>query len=274
MTINANHDNNKDKDSDNANHNTNQITDGDMPLMAHFAELRTRLIYMLSSVLVLFALLAPFSRQLYDLISNPLVALLPNQASLIATDVAASFLAPIRLAFFVAFFIAMPFILTQIWLFVAPALYRHEKRIAIPLLCSAIVLFYVGMAFAYFVVLVPALKFFVLFAPDNVLPMTDIDSYLNFVVKLLLVFGLMFEIPVLTMVLVLLRIVSTAWLVKQRKFIIVGCFAIAAVVTPPDGLSMIMLAVPMCLLFELGVMFARFFIQNLDDTQAIDNASD
>lgn len=229
----------------------------EMPLMAHFAELRTRLIRMIVCVLGVFLVLVAFSRELYDFISSPLVALLPKEASLIATDVASGFLAPIRLTFFVAFFISIPVIIGQIWGFVRPALYKHEKRIAVPLLLSAVVLFYVGMAFAYFVVLVPALKFFVMFAPDNVLPMTDIDSYLSFVLKLFLVFGVMFEIPVATLLLVIMGVVSPKWLADKRKFIIVGCFFVAALVTPPDGASMIMLAVPMCLLFEIGLFMAK-----------------
>ncbi len=239
-------------------------TPDDMPLMSHFIELRTRFIRIFLAVLVVFLALVGFSRELYDFISNPLVALLPKEASLIATDVASGFLAPIRLSFFVALFITVPFILAQIWGFIAPGLYKHEKKAALPLLLSAIVLFYLGVAFAYFVVLVPALKFFVMFAPDNVLPMTDIDSYLSFVLKLFAVFGVMFEIPVVTLILVLMRLVSVQSLADKRRYIIVGCFAIAAVVTPPDGASMIMLAVPMCLLFELGLLMARALVK--DDT--------
>lgn len=232
----------------------------DLPLMSHFIELRSRLIRMLLAVLVVFLVLVGFSRDLYDFISSPLVALLPQEASLIATDVASSFLAPIRLTFFVAIFATVPFILWQIWGFISPGLYRHEKRVALPLLLSAIILFYLGVAFAYFVVLVPALKFFVMFAPDNVLPMTDIDSYLGFVVKLFLVFGVMFEIPVATLLLVLMRLVTPQSLADKRRYIIVGCFAVAAVVTPPDGASMLMLAIPMCLLFEVGLLLARMLI--------------
>lgn len=239
-------------------------TPDDMPLMSHFIELRTRFIRIFLAVLVVFLALVGFSRELYDFISNPLVALLPKEASLIATDVASGFLAPIRLSFFVALFITVPFILAQIWGFIAPGLYKHEKKAALPLLLSAIVLFYLGVAFAYFVVLVPALKFFVMFAPDNVLPMTDIDSYLSFVLKLFAVFGVMFEIPVVTLILVLMRLVSVQSLADKRRYIIVGCFAIAAVVTPPDGASMVMLAVPMCLLFELGLLMARALVK--DDT--------
>ena len=235
--------------------------DGDMSLMAHFAELRTRFIYIIMAVVAVFLPLMYVSRSLYDLISRPLVALLPHNASIIATQVASGFLAPIKLAFFVALFICVPFIIAQIWGFVAPALYKHEKRAVMPLLLSAIVLFYVGVAFAYFVVLVPALKFLVLFAPDNVLPMTDIESYLDFVIKLFLVFGLMFEIPVATMLLVLMRIVTSKQLATKRRYVIVGCFFVSAIITPPDGASMLMLAIPMCILFELGLMAASMFIK-------------
>lgn len=236
--------------------------DGDMSLMAHFAELRTRFIYIIMAVVAVFLPLMYVSRSLYDLISRPLVALLPYNASIIATQVASGFLAPIKLAFFVALFICVPFIIAQIWGFVAPALYKHEKRAVMPLLLSAIVLFYVGVAFAYFVVLVPALKFLVLFAPDNVLPMTDIESYLDFVIKLFLVFGLMFEIPVATMLLVLMRIVTPKQLATKRRYVIVGCFFVSAIITPPDGASMLMLAIPMCILFELGLMAASMFIKS------------
>lgn len=235
--------------------------DGDMSLMAHFAELRTRFIYIIMAVVAVFLPLMYVSRSLYDLISRPLVALLPHNASIIATQVASGFLAPIKLAFFVALFICVPFIIAQIWGFVAPALYKHEKRAVVPLLLSAIVLFYVGVAFAYFVVLVPALKFLVLFAPDNVLPMTDIESYLDFVIKLFLVFGLMFEIPVATMLLVLMRIVTPKQLATKRRYVIVGCFFVSAIITPPDGASMLMLAIPMCILFELGLMAASMLIK-------------
>lgn len=236
--------------------------EADMPLMAHFAELRTRFIRIFVAVFVVFLALVGFSREIYDLISNPLVALLPDNASMIATDVASGFLAPIKLTFVVALFIAVPFVIGQIWGFVSPALYKHEKRAAVPLLLSAIILFYVGMAFAYFVVLVPALKFLVLFAPDNVLPMTDIESYLNFVIKLFLVFGVMFEIPVATLLLVLMRIVTPQSLAQKRRYIIVGCFFVAAIVTPPDGASMLMLAIPMCLLFEVGLLMAKMLVRD------------
>ncbi len=235
--------------------------DGEMPLMQHFAELRTRFIRIVLAVFVVFLALVGFSRQLYDFISDPLVALLPPNASVIATEVASGFLAPIKLTFFVAIFVTMPFIIAQLWGFVAPGLYKHEKRIAIPLLLSAVILFYTGVAFAYFLVLVPALKFLVLFSPENVLPMTDISHYLDFVVRLFLVFGVMFEIPVATLLLVLLRVVSVEKLKNARRYVIVGCFFVAAIVSPPDGYSMVMLAVPMCVLFEIGLLMARMLIK-------------
>lgn len=231
-------------------------------LMSHFVELRLRLMRMIGCVVVVFLALVGFSRQLYDFISNPLVALLPKNSSIIATDITSGFLAPIALTFFVAVFVSIPYLLSQIWAFVAPALYKHEKRIAIPLLLSSIVLFYIGVAFAYFVVLVPALTFFVSFLPDNVLPMTDVQSYLGFVIKLFFVFGVMFEIPIATLLLILMGVVSVDSLADKRRYIIVGCFAISAIITPPDGASMVMLAIPMCLLFEFGLLLGRIIHRN------------
>ena len=233
----------------------------DMPITEHLIELRSHLIKICIGVLVIFIGLVGFSRQLYDFLSQPLVAQLPPNATMIATDITSNFMAPIRLTLFVAAFVAMPYILYQIWSFVAPGLYKKEKKIAIPVLLSSIVLFYVGVAFAYFIVLKGVLKFFITFAPQNVLPMTDIASYLSFAMKLFMVFGLTFEIPVITLLLILVGLVSVETLADKRRYIIVGCFAIAAVVTPPDGVSMLMLAIPMWLLFELGLLLARVLIK-------------
>lgn len=233
----------------------------DMPLTEHLIELRRHFIHILVSVLVIFLALVGFARDIYDIFSTPLVALLPANSNMIATDITSPFLAPIKLTLYVAMFIAMPYILYQIWSFVAPALYKHEKRIALPILLSSIGLFYAGIAFAYYVVLNSVLAFLIKFSPDNVLPMTDIDSYLNFVLKLFLVFGATFEIPILTLLLVLAGVVSVASLEDKRRYIIVACFGISAIVTPPDGLSMILLAIPMCLLFELGLILAKFLVK-------------
>lgn len=233
----------------------------DMPITEHLIELRRHLIKICAAILVIFLALVGFSRELYDFLSDPLVAQLPANSTMIATDITSNFMAPIRLTIFVAAFFAMPYILYQIWSFVAPGLYKKEKKVAIPVLLSSIVLFYAGVAFAYFVVLKGVLRFFIVFAPQNVLPMTDIDSYLSFALKLFMVFGLTFEIPVVTLLLILVGIVSIKSLEEKRRYIIVGCFAIAAVVTPPDGVSMLMLAFPMWLLFELGLFLAKILIK-------------
>ena len=232
----------------------------DMPITEHLIELRRHLIHCFVAVFVVFLALVGFSRDIYDIFSTPLTALLPANASMIATDITSSFLAPVKLTFYLALIMAMPYILYQVWSFVAPGLYKHEKRIALPVLVSSIGLFYLGIAFAYYVVLKNVLAFFIKFSPDNVLPMTDIESYLNFVLKLFLVFGATFEIPVLTLLLVLAGVVSVDSLADKRRYIIVGCFGIAAIVTPPDGLSMIMLAIPMWFLFELGLVMAKVLI--------------
>jgi sec-independent protein translocase protein TatC len=233
----------------------------DMPITEHLIELRSHLIKICAAILVIFLALVGFSRELYNFLSDPLVAQLPVNSTMIATDITSNFMAPIRLTVFVAAFVAMPYILYQIWSFVAPGLYKKEKRIAIPVLTSSIFLFYAGVAFSYFIVLKGVLKFFIVFAPQNVLPMTDIDSYLSFALKLFMVFGLTFEIPVVTLLLILVGIVSIQGLEDKRRYIIVGCFAIAAVVTPPDGVSMLMLAIPMWLLFELGLLLAKILIK-------------
>ncbi|KAA0930060.1 twin-arginine translocase subunit TatC [Psychrobacter sp. ANT_H59] len=235
---------------------------GDMPITAHLIELRAHLIKICITILIIFLALVGFSRELYTLLSDPLVAQLPANSTMIATDITSNFMAPIRLTIFVAAFLAMPYILYQIWSFVAPGLYKKERKIAIPVLLSSIFLFYTGVAFAYFVVLKSVLKFFILFAPQNVIPMTDIDSYLSFALKLFMVFGITFEIPVVTLLLIMVGIVSTQSLEDKRRYIIVGCFGVAAVVTPPDGVSMLLLAIPMWLLFELGLLLAKILIKN------------
>lgn len=237
----------------------NQLVD--MPITEHLIELRKHLIHIFAAVLVIFVALAGFARKIYDAFSAPLVELLPPNATMIATDITSSFVAPIKLTFYLAIILAMPYILYQIWSFVAPGLYKHEKKLALPILVTSVALFYTGIAFAYYVILKSVLTFFIKFAPANVLPMTDIESYLNFVVKLFLVFGFTFEIPVLTLLLVLAGVVSVQSLADKRRYIIVACFGISAIVTPPDGLSMVLLAIPMWLLFELGLLSARVLVK-------------
>lgn len=240
----------------------------DMPITEHLIALRKHLMHIFAAVLVVFLAMVGFARQIYDAFSVPLVAMLPPNSSIIATDITSPFLAPIKLTLYLAAMIAMPYILWQIWSFVAPGLYKREKRIAVPVLVSSVVLFYTGVAFAYFVVLKSVLGFFIKFSPDSVLPMTDIDSYLHFVMKLFLVFGATFEIPVITLLLVLAGVVTVQSLADKRRYIIVACFGVAAIVTPPDGLSMILLAVPMWLLFELGLIAARVLIREKKQAEA------
>ena len=225
--------------------------------VSHLVELRARLLKSVAAVLVVLLALIPFANRLYALLAMPLVSHLPNNGSMIATEVASPFLTPLKLAFFVALFIAMPVILYQLWAFVAPGLYRHEKRLALPILVSSVLLFYLGCAFAYFFVLPALFTFMTAVAPDGVAVMPDIGRYLDFVLVLFLSFGLCFEVPVVLVILVALGMVSPAQLAESRRYAIVGAFVVAAVLTPPDVISQLMLAIPMCLLYELGILGAR-----------------
>lgn len=229
----------------------------EMPITRHLILLRQHLLKIVALLIVLFFCLLPFANQSYQFMAEPLRAQLPIHSSMIATDVTATFMAPFKLNFFVAFMLAMPFILYQLWDFVKPALYAQEQRLALPLFLGSIVLFYSGIAFAYWVALPAILHFFISVAPETVAPMTDINSYLSFCLKLFLVFGLTFEIPMITLLLILTGIVSPEQLVAKRRFIIVGCFFVAMFITPPDALSMLMLAIPMWLLFELGLLLGK-----------------
>tara|TARA_R110000782_G_scaffold61763_6_gene127183 strand:+ start:133 stop:912 length:780 start_codon:yes stop_codon:yes gene_type:complete len=244
----------------------------DMPLVAHLTELRSRLLRIVMIWLVIFAGLFYFANDLYTFISEPLRVFLPEGTSMIATDVASPFLTPFKLALVSALFLAMPFILHQFWSFIAPGLYKHEKRLAVPLLASSIVLFYAGMAFAYFVVFPLVFGFFTSTAPAGVAVMTDINKYLDFVLTLFMAFGLAFEIPIATILLVLAGVVDVAKLKEIRPYVIVGCFIIGMVLTPPDVISQALLAIPMWLLYEVGILFSmlikkRKLAEQLSDDQ-------
>ena len=228
-----------------------------MPVMQHLITLRKYLFKIVGITLLLFFCLLPFRNTTYQLLSEPLRQQLPVNSTMIATDVTATFMAPFKLNLFVALMLAMPVIIYLIWSFVRPALYEKERFLAIPLLVGSIALFFIGVAFAYFITLPAILHFFISASPESVAPMTDINSYLSFCLKLFLVFGLTFEIPIITLVLILIGVVNTQTLAEKRRFIVVGCFFIAMFVTPPDALSMIMLAVPMWLLFEIGLFFGK-----------------
>ncbi|HEY8553956.1 MAG TPA: twin-arginine translocase subunit TatC [Burkholderiales bacterium] len=225
--------------------------------ISHLLELRNRALYSLIAIGVVFLALVPFANDVYALLARPLLGVLPQGASMIATEVASPFLTPLRLTFAAALVIAVPFVLYQVWAFVAPGLYRHEKRIALPLLVSSIVLFYLGMAFAYFIVFPVAFGFFASSAPAGVTMMTDIKAYLDFVFAMFFAFGLAFEVPVAVVILAVMGVIDPESLAQKRSYVIVGAFVVAAVLTPPDVLSQFLLAVPTILLFEVGLFFAR-----------------
>ncbi|MCL2872122.1 MAG: twin-arginine translocase subunit TatC [Betaproteobacteria bacterium] len=226
--------------------------------ISHLIELRNRLMRSIIAVLVVFLALVYWSKQIYAYLAHPLVAVLPQGSSMIATEVTASFFVPMKVTGMVAFLIVLPYLLWQVWAFIAPGLYQNEKKLVIPVMLSSVILFFLGMAFAYFVVFPMAFKFFASVTPDGVSMMTDIDKYLGFVLRMFLAFGATFETPVIVMVLVYMNVVSLEQLRNARAYIIVGAFAVAAVLTPPDVLSMLFLAFPLWLLYEFGMLLSRF----------------
>ena len=226
-------------------------------LLSHLLELRERLMRAVIAIVVLFIPAAFYSNPIFDFLAKPLSAQLPKGSSLIATGVMTTFTTPLKLSFMVALFAAMPYVLYQLWGFVAPGLYRHEKRFAVPLLVSSIVLFYVGVAFAYFLVFPMMFSFFVATTPHGVQMMTDINSYMDFALTMFFAFGVAFEVPVAVVLLVLTGLVKVEKLTEWRGYVVIGIFIIAAILTPPDALSQCMMAVPMWLLYEAGIIFAR-----------------
>lgn len=232
-----------------------------MPLIGHLIELRSRLLRVVMGVGIVFLAMVPFANALYTAVAQPLMQRLPQGATMISTQVVGAFMVPLKFTLVLAFFVAVPWVLYQIWGFVAPGLYRSERRLVMPLLVSSTLLFYGGMAFAYFVVMPMVFTFMVGTTPDGVAMMTDIGSYLSFILLLFFAFGLAFEVPVATILLVWAGLVTPEGLKSKRSYIIVGCFVIAAVITPPDALSQIMLAVPMWLLFEVGLLISRIYVR-------------
>ena len=230
-------------------------------LVSHLLELRERLIRALVAVGLAFVPCAFYANELFTLLARPLFRMLPKGSQLIATGVAAPFTTPFKLAFFVALFGAMPYVLYQVWAFVAPGLYRHEKRFALPLLVSSIILFYAGVAFAYFAVFPAMFHFFAATTPKGVAMMTDISQYLDFVLVMFLAFGAAFELPVAVVLLVLLNLVKLEKLRTIRGYVLLGVFIVAAFITPPDAVSQSMMAVPMYLLYECGVLMARILMR-------------
>ncbi len=240
---------------------------GESPLMDHLLELRARIMRALAGLFVVLLALLPFANRLYAWLAEPLLRKLPDGGQLIAIEVASPFFTPLKLAFFAAVLASAPWLLYQAWAFVAPGLYQRERRLAVPLLVSAVGLFYAGCAFAFYVVLPSVFGFLTAIKPEGVAMMTDINAYLDFVLVIFLAFGASFELPVALVILVLLGWVTPDQLRAGRGYAIVGIFVLAAVITPPDVISQLLLAVPMCLLYEAGIIAARL-LDRRDDADS------
>lgn len=245
-------------------------TDKEMPLLSHLVELRNRLLRATLLIIVLFIGLAFVANELYQLLASPLIAVLPEGSTLIATDVTAPLFAPFKLAFITAIFIGMPFLLHQTWQFISPGLYLKEKRFAVPLLLSSIVLFYAGMAFAYFLIFPIIFGFLSSVGPEQVSYLPDINSVLNIALKLFFAFGIAFEIPIATILLIWSGLVERESLADKRAYIVVGVFIFAMLLTPPDVISQVLLAIPMWLLFELGLIITKMVPLERDSEDDVD----
>ncbi|MFC3093711.1 twin-arginine translocase subunit TatC [Alteromonas sediminis] len=242
------------------------------PLISHLIELRNRLLKAIGCVALVFLSLAYFAQDIYQWLAAPLLDALPENATMIATDVASPFFAPFKLTLVVAFFVAIPYVLYQVWGFIAPGLYKKEKKLIAPLLLSSTVLFYAGVAFAYYIVFPLAFAFFSSVAPDGVIMNTDINSYLNFVLKIFFAFGLSFEIPVAIVLMCWTGMTSANSLRAKRPYVVVAAFVMGMLLTPPDVISQILLAIPMWILFELGVIIGGLYAGN--DTAETEQAAE
>lgn len=233
----------------------------EQPFISHLIELRNRVLRMVLFILVVFMPLAAYANEVYSYLAEPLLKHLPENSTMIAIDVASPFFTPFKLALVVSVFISVPYILSQFWAFVAPGLYQHEKRMVLPLLTASTFLFYLGVVFAYYVVFPLIFGFMTTAAPEGVAMMTDISKYLDFVLTLLFAFGVSFEVPIVTIILVWLGLTTPADLSEKRPYVIVGAFIIGMFLTPPDAISQTLLAVPIWILFELGLLFSRWFVK-------------
>jgi sec-independent protein translocase protein TatC len=240
-------------------------------LVSHLIELRSRLLKSMAAIALVFACLVPFTQEVFTIVATPLMQQLPEGATMIATQVASPFLTPFKLTLFVSLFVAMPVVLYQVWAFVAPGLYKREKRFAVPMLVMSIVLFYCGIAFAYYFVFPLMFAFFATYTPPGVTMMTDISSYLDFILTIFLAFGVAFEVPVATVLLVWTGLVEIESLVKSRAYVFLGAFVVGMFLTPPDVISQTMLAVPMYLLYEIGIFMARTMARDENASAEIDS---
>jgi sec-independent protein translocase protein TatC len=234
-----------------------QVDSAEQPFLDHIIELRSRILHALLAVMLLFFPIYYFANDLYAFISAPLLAYLPEGSTMIATEVASPFLTPLKLAIIVAVFAGVPYLLHQVWAFVSPGLYLHEKKFAMPLLVSSVLLFYLGAAFAYFAVFPLVFQFLTSLNLVGVTMATDINNYLNFVIKMFFAFGIAFEIPIATLLLVWSGITTASAMARKRPYIIVGCFVVGMLLTPPDVISQLLLAIPAWVLFEIGILLAR-----------------
>ncbi len=243
-------------------------TDREQPLVSHLIELRSRLLRIVGGILLVFVGLSPFSNPIYTMLAGPLTKHMPAQSSMIAIDVLSPFLTPLKFTLVLAVFITIPWILYQVWAFVAPGLYQREKRLVLPILLSSTLLFYCGMAFAYFVIMPLFFAFITGTAPEGVAVMTDINRYLDFVMTIFFAFGVAFEVPVATVILALAGILSPEAMASKRPYIIVGAFVVGMLLTPPDVISQTLLALPMWFLFEIGVLVSRLLLRRRREAQA------
>lgn len=239
----------------------NEEQEQPQPLISHLVELRNRLLKVVLSVLLVFLAMTPFANEIYSFLAKPLMQFLPENTSMVAIDVVSPFLTPFKLVLVAAIFIAIPVILYQFWAFVAPGLYAHEKRMIAPLLVASTLLFALGMVFAYFVVFPLVFGFLTSAVPEGVSVMTDIAKYLDFVLTMFFAFGMAFEVPIVTIVLVWVGVFTPQQLAEKRPYIIVGAFIVGMFLTPPDAISQTLLAVPIWLLFETGLLFSRLFVR-------------
>ena len=246
-----------------------QESEKEQSLMDHLIELRDRLLHMVLAILIVFVCLFAFSEDIFTVAAQPLLNLMPEGTSMIATGVTSPFLVPFKLVLLLSVLLTIPYLLHQIWAFIAPGLYHHEKRLATPILISSVILFYCGVAFAYFVIFPILFSFFIGIAPEGVAVMTDIGQYLDFIIAIFLAFGIAFEVPVATFLLIAAGVTSADKLADKRPYIIIGAFAIGMLLTPPDVISQSLLAIPIWLLFELGLLASRFFLKEKAEENVI-----
>ena len=249
-----------------------EVDTGEQPLLSHLVALRKGILRSLGALFLIFVPVFAFSNEIYEFVASPLMSHLAGQ--MIATEVTSPFLTPLKLSIFVAFYLAVPYVLYEAWKFVSPGLYLREKKFAVPLLASSILLFYIGTIFAYFVVFPLVFRFFALTTPSGVAWMTDINAYLNFVVKLFFAFGISFEIPIATLLLVSVGLTNSKSLAKKRPYVFVSCFVFGMILTPPDVVSQVLLAVPCWILFEVGILLSRFAESKKEATTGAVDADD